>query len=142
LVEVLDLKQGQWVIWSAASVVVGDLSASTGKLKLRAIGAFVGVPLGLLAGISLPQSRIGYSLAVLAATLTLISFSRYVVGFGLGCFFIALAAGFAGGASGVAEERVANVIIGGVFGLIAVALTELVWRRLARKAEGQSQASP
>jgi uncharacterized membrane protein YccC len=56
--------------------VVGDLTASTGKLKQRAIGAFVGVPLGFLAGVALPPSRIGYALAVLAATLTLISFSR------------------------------------------------------------------
>jgi hypothetical protein len=132
LVEILDLAQGQWVMWSAASVVVGDLSASTGKLKQRAIGALVGVPLGFLAGIALPQSRIGYALAVLAATLTLISFSRYIVGFGLRCFFIALAASFAGGASGIAEERVANVITGGSFGLIAVALTEIVWRRVTR----------
>ena len=142
LVEALDLAQGQWVIWSAASVIVGDLSASSGKLKLRAIGALVGVPLGLLVGIALPQSRIGYSLAVLGATLTLIAFSRYAVGFGSRCFFIALAAAFTGGASGIAEERVANVITGGLFGLIAVALTEFVWRRITRKARGQSQVSP
>ncbi|WP_027551127.1 FUSC family protein [Bradyrhizobium sp. Cp5.3] len=134
LVEILDLAQGQWVMWSAASVIVGDLSASTGKLKQRAIGAFVGVPLGFLAGFELPVGRAGYALAVLGATLTLISFSRYIVGFGLRCFFIALAASFAGGASGIAEERVANVITGGAFGLIAVALTEIVWLRVRRKA--------
>ncbi|QOG18701.1 MULTISPECIES: FUSC family protein [Bradyrhizobium] len=134
LVEILNLAQGQWVMWSAASVVVGDLTASTGKLKQRAIGAVVGVPLGFLAGLALPQSRVGYAIAVLAATLTLISFSRYVVGFGLRCFFIALAASFAGGASGIAEERIVNVLIGGTFGLIAVALTEIVWLRMMRKA--------
>jgi hypothetical protein len=139
LVEVLDLKQGQWAIWSAASVVVGDLTAVTGKLKLRAFGAFIGVPLGLLVGITLPESRAGYSFAVLGATLTLIAFSRYVVGFGTRCFFIALAASFAGGASGIAEERVANVIIGGVFGLIAVALMEFVWRRAGAAKVGLSQ---
>ncbi|WP_035666273.1 FUSC family protein [Bradyrhizobium huanghuaihaiense] len=133
LVEMLDLAQGQWVMWSAASVVVGDLAASTGKLKQRAIGALVGVPLGFLAGMALPQSRVGYAVAVLAATLTLISFSRYIVGFGLRCFFIALAASFAGGASGIAEERIVNVLIGGTFGLIAVALTEIVWLRVVRK---------
>ena len=133
LVEILNLEQGQWVMWSAASVVVGDLTASTGKLKQRAIGALVGVPLGFLAGLALPQSRVGYAIAVLAATLTLISFSRYIVGFGLRCFFIALAASFAGGASGIAEERIINVLIGGTFGLIAVALTEIVWLRVVRK---------
>ena len=133
LVDILDLAQGQWVMWSAASVVVGDLSASTGKLKQRAIGALIGVPLGFLAGFALPQSRVGYAVAVLAATLTLISFSRYIVGFGLRCFFIALAASFAGGASGIAEERIVNVLIGGTFGLIAVALTEIIWLRIMRK---------
>lgn len=59
---------------------------------------------------------------MLRATLTLIAFSRYAVGFGSRCFFIALAASFAGGASGITEERVANVITGGLFGLIAMAL--------------------
>ena len=134
LVEIMNLAQRQWVMWSAASVVVGDLTASTGKLKQRAIGAFVGVPLGFLAGLALPPSRVGYAVAVLAATLTLISFSRYIVGFGLRCFFIALAASFAGGASGIAEERIVNVLIGGTFGLIAVALTEIVWLRVMRKS--------
>ena len=55
---------------------------------------------------------------------TLIAFSRYTLAFGARCFFIALAASFAGGASGIAEERVINVITGGLFGLIAGALTE------------------
>ncbi len=81
-----------------------------------------------------------YALPVLAATLTLISFSRYNVGFGLRCFFIALAASFAGGASSIAEERVANVIIAGAFGLIALELTEIVWLRL-RKATRPLQLS-
>jgi hypothetical protein len=51
-------------------------------------------------------------------------------------FFIALAASFAGRANGIAEERVANVIIGGVFGLIAVALMEFVWRRVGAGKAG------
>jgi len=61
------------------------------------------------------------------------------VGFGTRCFFIALAASFAGGASGIAEERVANVIIGGAFGLVAVALMELVWRRVGAGKIGLPQ---
>jgi hypothetical protein len=92
LVEGYNLAQGQWLIWSAASVVVGDLATSTNKLKLRIIGASVGVPSGFLIGLCLPASRIGYSLAVIGATLTLVAFNRYVVGFGSRCFFIALAA--------------------------------------------------
>jgi hypothetical protein len=51
----------------------------------------------------------------------------------------ALAASFAGGASGIAEERVANVIIGGVFSLAVVALMEFVWQRAGAGKVGASQ---
>jgi hypothetical protein len=130
-VEIFNLAEGQWMIWSAASVVVGDLANSTHKLKLRALGVFVGVPLGLLTGHCLPASRAGYSFAELGATLTLVAFNRYVVGFGARCFFITLAAAFTGGASGIAKERIINVLIGGVLGIIAVILSEFVGKRFA-----------
>jgi hypothetical protein len=132
LVEIFNLSEGQWVIWSAASVVVGDLATSADKLKLRALGACIGVPLGLLTGLCLPVSRVGYSLALLSALLTLIALNRYVIAFGARCYFIALAASFAGNASGIAEERVTNVLIGGVFGITAVAVSEFVWTRMVR----------
>lgn len=140
LVEMFDIREGQWLIWSAASVVVGDLSASTGKLKLRAIGALVGAPLGLLIGWTLPVSEVGYSFCVLGAMLTLIAFSRYVIGFGARCFFIALAAAFAGTGSGIAAERVENVLIGGAFGLVAVALAEIA--RPPRRSRPERPAAP
>ncbi|MFG1201706.1 FUSC family protein [Xanthobacter aminoxidans] len=140
LVEMFDIREGQWLIWSAASVVVGDLSASTGKLKLRAMGALVGAPLGLLIGLVLPVSDVGYSFCVLGAMLTLIAFSRYVIGFGARCFFIALAAAFAGTGSGIATERVENVLIGGAFGLVAVALAEIT--RPPRRTRPERPASP
>jgi hypothetical protein len=139
LVEIFNLAQGQWLIWSAASVVVGDLATSTNKLKLRIIGASVGVPLGFLTGLCLPASRIGYSLAAMGALLTLVAFNRYVVGFGARCFFIALAAVLAGSGSGIPEERVTNVFVGGSFGLIAVVLSEFVWRCLAQKSAERSE---
>ena len=131
VVEIFSLAEGQWMIWSAASVVVGDLASSTHKLKLRALGAIVGVPLGLLTGHWLPASRDGYSFALLGATLTLVAFDRYVVGFGARCFFIAIAAAFTGGAGGIAKERVVNVLIGGVLGIIAVVLSEFIGKRFA-----------
>jgi Fusaric acid resistance protein-like len=139
LVEGYNLAQGQWLIWSAASVVVGDLATSTNKLRLRIVGAAIGVPLGFLMGLCLPASRIGYSLAVTGAILTLVAFNRYVVGFGSRCFFIALAAILAGRGSGIPEERVTNVLVGGAFGVIAVVLSEFIWRCFAEKPVGQSE---
>jgi Fusaric acid resistance protein-like len=130
-VETLNLAEGQWMIWSAASVVVGDIATSAQKLKMRALGACVGVPLGLWVGHGVPASRAGYSFAVLGATLTLVAFHRYAIGFGARCFFIALAAAFAGGANGVAEERVINVVCGGMLGITAVILSEVVGKSFA-----------
>lgn len=141
LVETFNLVQGQWLIWSAASVVVGDLAASTNKLKLRAIGASVGVPLGFLLGLWLPASQTGYSLAAMGAVLTLVAFNRYVVSFGSRCFFIALAATLARSGSGIPEERVINVLVGGTFGIIAVALTELAGRFLSQKSSAGQTGS-
>lgn len=138
LVVIFNVAQGQWLIWSAASVVVGDLATSTNKLKLRAIGASVGVPLGFLIGLCLPASQIGYSLAVTGALLTLVAFNRYVVSFGARCFFIALAATLAGSGSGIPEARVTNILIGGAFGIVAVASSEFVWKRFAEKFAGRS----
>ena len=107
-----NLAQGQWWIWSAASVVVGDLATSTNKLKLGIIGAAIGVPSGFLIVLCLPASRIGYSLAAIAATLTIV-FNRYAVGFGARCcFIIVAAAALAGSGSGIPQERVSNVLVG------------------------------
>jgi Fusaric acid resistance protein-like len=142
LVEIFRLAQGQWLIWSAASVVVGDLATSSNKLKLRIVGASVGVPLGFLTGLCLPSSRIGYSVAAMSAVLTLVAFNRYVVGFGWRCFFIALAATLAGGGSGIPEERVINVLMGGAFGIIGVAVSEFVWKCFAEKSGGRSEFDP
>jgi hypothetical protein len=132
LVEIFNLAQGQWVIWSSASVVVGDLATSTHKLELRIIGASVGVPLGFLIGLCLPTSQVGYSFAEIGALLTLVAFNRYVVGFGSRCFFIALAAILAGNGSGIGEERVTNVLVGGVIGIIAIVLSVFVRRCFTR----------
>jgi len=49
-----------------------------------------------------------------------------------------LAVAFTGGASGIAEDRVTNIIAGGAFGLVAVALTEFVWRRVGLGRVGLS----
>jgi hypothetical protein len=139
LVERFNLAEGQWLIWSAASVVVGDFATSANKLKLRIIGAALGVPLGLLMGLCLPASRIGYSVAAIGTTLTLVAFNRYIVGFGSRCFFIALAASLARSGSGIPEERVTNVLVGGAFGIVAVVVSEFIWGCFAEKSAGRSE---
>ena len=50
-VEWLHLDHGQWVIWSAASVVTGDAASGHRKLLDRMTGAVVGVPVGVAIGL-------------------------------------------------------------------------------------------
>jgi uncharacterized membrane protein YccC len=61
------LVHGQWMIWSAASVITGDLTSGRQKLRDRMAGALVGIPAGIGAGIFLPHSAFAYDLALLIA---------------------------------------------------------------------------
>ncbi|MBV6322429.1 FUSC family protein [Duganella violaceipulchra] len=120
LVQWHHLGNGQWVIWSAASVVTGDAGSARIKLRDRVVGALVGVPLGILASQFIPHNLFSFCLASVASILTLVGFRRYVVGFGLRCAFSALTIVIAGNAASIAAERLINVLIGGTIGIAFV----------------------
>ncbi len=130
LVEWQGLDHGQWVIWSAASVVTGDTASSRLKLRDRTTGALIGVPVGILLGFAMPHSAIAYGLASLGAILTLVAFERYVIGFGTRCALIALALLLSGQSVVIASERVLNVILGGFIGVLFVLAAHLAARRV------------
>ncbi|PYE89948.1 FUSC family protein [Phyllobacterium leguminum] len=135
LVEWGHLDHGQWVIWSAASVVTGDTASSRLKLRDRTIGALAGVPLGILAGLAIPHSETTYGVVILGVFLTLTAFRSYVVGFGVRCGLVSLAIMLAGQSVSVASERIVNVILGGVIGALFVLAAHLAAQHLkpARK---------
>lgn len=118
LVEWQHLDYGQWVIWSAVSVVTGDMAGTRNKLRQRASGALLGVPVGILLGSLMPHGNVGYELLSVATMLTLVSFHRYALGFGARCACIACALVIAGKAPSIAAERVINVLLGGGIGLL------------------------
>lgn len=120
LVQWQHLENGQWVIWSAASVVTGDAGSARLKLLDRALGAVAGVPAGIGIGQLVPHNPLCYGLASLASILTLAGVRRYVVGFGLRCLFSALAIVVAGHAASIAAERLINVLLGSVIGIVFV----------------------
>jgi uncharacterized membrane protein YccC len=122
LVEWCQLDYGQWVIWSAVSVVTGDIVTARKKLYQRGVGALIGVSLGVLLGYALPHNMLMYDLLTVAAMLTLVSFSHYMLGFGTRCAFIVSALIVLGQAPDMAAERVFNVLLGGVIGLLFVFL--------------------
>ncbi len=127
LVIFLHISRGEWVIWSVASVITLGFSSARKKFNDRMIGALVGVPLGLFAAHFAPKSEITYVIAALGIMLTLVSFKRYRLAFGCRCFLVAFAAFIASSTTIIAVERIANVFLGGLIGLLAVYLTELIF---------------
>lgn len=122
LVELGRLDYGQWVIWSAVSVVTGDMATARQKLYQRGTGALVGVPIGMLLGYTMPHSALVYEFLTVVAMLTLVSFSRYVLGFGVRCACIACALMVIGQTPEIAAERALNVLLGSGIGLLCVFL--------------------
>ena len=128
LVEWGHLDHGQWVIWSAASVVTGDAGAAHLKLRDRAVGAFLGVPAGIGLGLFLPHGPLAYGMAVVASLMTLVAFRSYLLGFATRCAAIAAALVIADQSTIIAAERVINVLIGGIAGVAFVLATHAVAR--------------
>ncbi|WP_263352045.1 FUSC family protein [Acidicapsa acidisoli] len=114
------LDQGQWMIWSAASVITGELASGHLKLRDRMVGALVGVPAGIGAGLILPHGVFAHELAILAAALTLVALRPYVIAFGLRCACVTLALMLAGWSPIMAAERASHVILGGLIGIAVV----------------------
>lgn len=126
------LENGQWAIWSAASVVTGNLASSEEKMSTRAFGAVVGVPLGVAVGFLLPHAPLAYGLATLGTLLTLDIFRTYRVQFTATCAMVALALQLAGQTPGIAAERTINVVLGGFLGVLALLLVHAVRRLTGR----------
>ncbi|MBU3893205.1 FUSC family protein [Serratia rubidaea] len=122
IVEWGQLDYGQWVIWSAVSVVTGDTTTARKKLYQRGVGALIGVPVGVLLGYIMPHSVLVYEFLTVAAMLTLVSFPHYTLGFGVRCACIASALMVIGRTPEVATERALNVLLGGGIGLLFVFL--------------------
>jgi hypothetical protein len=120
LVEWRHLDNDQWVIWSAASVVTGDAASAWRKLGDRMLGAFLGVPIGTALGFLLPHSGVILTLATAGAVLTLVTFRRYPLGFGMRCALIALTLIDISHSASLAAVRIENVVLGGVIGLASV----------------------
>ena len=126
LVEWQRLGHGQWLIWSAASVVTGDVVSARLKLRERSVGALFGVPVGMVLGLWLPHDAVLYGVLAFATLLSLVTFRRYIVGFGLRCAFAALSILVAGQTLPQAAERVENVLLGGAIGIFFVLLAHAV----------------
>ncbi len=129
LVEHYQMQHGQWVIWGVASVVTGTVDTARAKLRSRANGGALGVPLGIVLGqFVIPHSGTSVTLATLATFLTLVSFRKYVVAYFFRSTFVALAITLANQSAGVALERLTHVLLGGAIGIACVLGLDLLAR--------------
>jgi hypothetical protein len=133
----LNLPHAQWAIWSAASVVSAE--AVVRKLHDRVAGALIGVPLGLGAGLLLPASTLVASAAAAVALVSLTAIRPYRLAFGTRCACAALVLVASHQASLAAAERVEDIVLGGLIGLVAFSLSTL---SLRRPTGGDSRHSP
>lgn len=122
------LPNSQWMIWSSLSVIAIDLPSTRAKFKDRFLGVVAGCPTGFIVGLAVPPTRAIYSLAILGILLSLVSIRTYRLAFSVRCALTAFAAVVAGGTIAIAEERVVNVIVGGITGLVVVHIAHEISR--------------
>jgi hypothetical protein len=127
------LDHGQWVIWSAASVITGDLASGRKKMWDRLAGATIGVPAGIGAGLLLPHGHFAYGLVSLAGILTLVALRPYVFAFGTRCAFVSLALVLTGETALTAAERASHVFLGGLIGIALTIGVRIVERGTIRR---------
>ena len=119
-VQIFGIPHGQWVIWSAASVVTGDAASTRLKFQHRVVGAAIGVPLGVGVGFALPNALWVSATLALVTALTFAAFRRYVISFGVRSACAAVVFVLTGQSTMAAGERVANVALGCLIGLALV----------------------
>jgi hypothetical protein len=131
VVEWQRLPHGQWMIWSAVSVIAGEATTNRRKLQDRAIGALVGVPLGFGLGVLLPHSSLTYSITAVLTLVTLMALRHYTIAFGLRCACVVLALVITGQTNMDAADRVIHVLVGGVIGILSFSLVQAFTSRAA-----------
>jgi hypothetical protein len=144
LIAVTQLPNAQWMVWSVVSVVTGDSSSASRKLKSRILGGLIGVALGLLAGFVVPHVAAGVRLLTVAIALSLVAFRPYPIEFGSRCFFVALAASMGGSVRHselIGLERVTNVLLGGALGLGMLLVVEALRNMCSEEWSVRSNSS-
>lgn len=124
---------GQWVIWSATSVALGDSIKSWNKGKQRLQGGIFGLILGLALAFSIPyQAWIG-PVCIMGSALTLSGIQPYSAAFGLRCMFIVIIAGSSGYALDTATARLTDVAFGALIGFTVTSILDSIHRYVAKK---------
>ncbi|WP_322023683.1 FUSC family protein [Burkholderia sp. BCC1977] len=142
LVEWRHIDHGQWMIWSAASVVTGSAASARAKFVDRVLGASAGVPIGVFIGLQVPDDPATRAWVVFATLLTLVAIRPYRLAFAMRCACAATALVVAGHTWTFAGERLANVALGSAIGLACALAAPAIARRVARRAGAAPAVTP
>ncbi|MBV8647086.1 FUSC family protein [Paludibacterium sp.] len=124
------IPEGQWFIWSAASVITGELNSTSKKIRDRVFGALIGVPSGIALGLFLvPHSDFWINLAGLLTLVTIVAFREYRPAFAARCAGHALIITLLGGSLLQEGSRLINVVAGGMIGIAIFYAMHLAARR-------------
>ena len=116
ILELFNIQEGQWLIWSCFSVLSLDYAKAKGKYKQRLMGVTFGISVGLVIIKLTPYSPIleyGYIICIL---LSLRLFQSYLYSFATRCFFIVLYAG--SNYQHIGYARLTDIALGGALGIL------------------------
>lgn len=131
LVEWEGFSNGQWIIWSAASVLVtGAPSAAHLKFRDRSIGAMIGGPVGTWLGYTMPHTNATYGIAIAIGLISFLSIRKYMIGYTVMSAAVACAIVVANLSPEIAAQRSINVVLGGVIGVLFLLIVHRIhsWR--------------
>lgn len=125
----LKLSEPEWVIWSSLSVVYPELDAVLLKLRRRVMAGGIGACCGLAIGLVLPHSILVSYFCFIMICLSLQIFRDYFLAFLLrsGCVVIYAVNQ---GSMQIAFDRIVNVVLGGMIGLVSTYALIYLYRRL------------
>ncbi|CND48146.1 FUSC family protein [Yersinia intermedia] len=136
LAEYLKLPHSQWIIWSALSIIIGDTVTCWHKFFQRGVGVFMGVPMGIIFSLFIPDTPLIQGGLALGIMLSLVMFPRYLIGFSVRCTLISLSITLASHNAEMAAERIINVFLGGSIALIVMVFIRFLffqWQLLRQK---------
>ena len=125
----LKLSEPEWVIWSSLSVVYPELDAVLLKLRRRVMAGAMGVCGGLVIGLVLPHSVLVSYFCFIMVCLSLQIFRDYFLAYLLrsGCVVIYAVNQ---GSMQIAFDRILNVVLGGMIGLVSTYALIYLYRQL------------
>ena len=131
-----NLPGGQWVLWSIVSVANNNVTDTKAKLMNRVNGVFLGSVIGFILCliamyfvVNIPI--LGYVIALLTPATLLIK--PYVLAFTSRCLFITLSGYLIDHSFFKSFERISDVLLGGILGLIITIIVYYIYSFFKKK---------